>query len=158
MLIKLLLYANPIINVCQGFHCLLLQIAIENFDIFFIQLAFIEKFKWHNVGLFVRKPVFRVLQTTKAQYVYFDSIHPSQQSLVMWGRVFLVWTSTKQRIRCLAQGNNAVSAAGEARTHNPSISSQALYHWVTALLIFSRSLVKSVYKKFNFLISKPKHM
>ena len=33
---------------------------------------------------------------------------------------------------CLAQGPQR-SDAGEARTRNPSVSSQALYHWATAL-------------------------
>ena len=53
---------------------------------------------------------------------------------VMSGWVFLGWTSTKQRIKCLAQGHNAVPS-GEAITPNPSISSQALYHWATRLLL-----------------------
>ena len=33
---------------------------------------------------------------------------------------------------CLAQGSQR-SDAGEARTRYPSVSSQALYHWATAL-------------------------
>ena len=33
---------------------------------------------------------------------------------------------------CLAQGQQR-SDAGEARTRGPSVSSQALYHWATAL-------------------------
>ena len=33
---------------------------------------------------------------------------------------------------CLAQGPQR-SEAGEARTRGPSVSSQALYHWATAL-------------------------
>ena len=33
---------------------------------------------------------------------------------------------------CLAQGSQR-SDAGEARAHGPSVSSQALYHWATAL-------------------------
>ena len=33
---------------------------------------------------------------------------------------------------CLAQGTQR-SDAGEARTRGPSASSQALYHWLTAL-------------------------
>ena len=36
---------------------------------------------------------------------------------------------------CLAQGPQR-SDAGEARTHGPSVSSQALYHWATALPFF----------------------
>ena len=35
---------------------------------------------------------------------------------------------------CLAQGPQR-SEAGEARTCGPSVSSQALYHWATALPI-----------------------
>ena len=34
---------------------------------------------------------------------------------------------------CLAQGPQS-SDAGEARTRGPSVSSQALYYWATALL------------------------
>ena len=37
---------------------------------------------------------------------------------------------------CLAQGPHC-SDAGEARTRGPSVSSQALYHWATALTAFS---------------------
>ena len=36
---------------------------------------------------------------------------------------------------CLAQGPQR-SDAGEARTRGPSVSSQALYHWATALPSF----------------------
>ena len=35
---------------------------------------------------------------------------------------------------CLAQGPQG-SDTGKARTHGPSVSSQALYHWATALPI-----------------------
>ena len=38
----------------------------------------------------------------------FDSLRPSNNFSVMSRRVFLGWTSTKQRIKCLAQGHNAV--------------------------------------------------
>ena len=43
---------------------------------------------------------------------------------------------------CLAQGPQH-SDAGEARTRGPSVSSQALYHWATALpkLIFKYALL-----------------
>ena len=37
---------------------------------------------------------------------------------------------------CLAQGPQR-SDAGEARTHGPSVLSQALYHWATALTAIS---------------------
>ena len=41
---------------------------------------------------------------------------------------------------CLAQGPQR-SDAGEARTRYPSVSSQALYHWATALPLSSLSSV-----------------
>ena len=50
----------------------------------------------------------------------------------MLGRVFLDWTSTKQGLMSCSRTQH--SDASEAQTHNPSVSSQALYHWVTALL------------------------
>ena len=49
----------------------------------------------------------------------------------MSGRVFLVWTSTKQGLIYLAQGQ--CIDASEARIRNPSVLSQALYHWTIAL-------------------------
>ena len=36
--------------------------------------------------------------------IYFDSLRPSQQFFGHVGTVFLGWTSTKHRIKCLAQG------------------------------------------------------
>ena len=59
------------------------------------------------------------------QFVLFDSLRPINNLLVKHGRVFLGWTS-------LAQGQQRSDAA-EARTRGPSVSSQALYHWATAL-------------------------
>ena len=47
----------------------------------------------------------------------------------MPGRVFLGWTNTKP---C---SKSQRSAAGEAQTRKPSISSQALYHWAASLPI-----------------------
>ena len=44
-----------------------------------------------------------------AYFVWFATLHPSQQFSVMSGQVFLGWTSTKQRLMCLAQGHNAVT-------------------------------------------------
>ena len=41
-------------------------------------------------------------------FVLFDSLLPSQLFSVILGRVFMDLTSTKQRIKCLAQGHNAV--------------------------------------------------
>ena len=46
-------------------------------------------------------------------FVRFDSLHPSQHFFsVMLGHVFLGLTSTKQRIKCLAQGHQRI-ASGE---------------------------------------------
>ena len=50
---------------------------------------------------------------------------------VMSGR-FLGWTSTKQRINCLAQGRNKLPPV----RLEPATSSQSLYHWATAYLVF----------------------
>ena len=65
-------------------------------------------------------------------FVWFDSLCPINNLSVKQGRVFLGWTSTKLGKMCLAQGLQH-SDAGEARTRGPSVSSQALYHWATAL-------------------------
>ena len=48
---------------------------------------------------------------------------------------------------CLAQGPQR-SDAGEARTRGPSVSSQALYHWATALpsCIYRKGVEKAVAK------------
>ena len=56
----------------------------------------------------------------------------TKQSFSYAGRFFLGLTSTKLGEMCLAQGPQR-SDAGEARTRYPSVSSQALYHWATAL-------------------------
>ena len=60
----------------------------------------------------------------------------TQQSFSYAGRFFLGLTSTKLGLMCLAQGPQG-SDAGEARTRYPSVSSQALYHWATALPIMT---------------------
>ena len=54
---------------------------------------------------------------------------------------------------CLAQGPQR-SDAGEARTRGPSVSSQALYHWATALPI--SSIVTQFYQKLKHLFMKMK--
>ena len=41
-------------------------------------------------------------------YIWFDSLPPSQHFSTMSGQVFICSTSTKQRIKCRAQGHNAV--------------------------------------------------
>ena len=67
--------------------------------------------------------------------VWFDSLRLFNNLSVKQGRVFLGWTSTKLWLMCLAQGPQR-SDAGEARTRGLSVSSQALYHWATALPIW----------------------
>ena len=42
-------------------------------------------------------------------FVWFDSLRPSQQFLVIQGQVFLCWISSKQGLMCLAQGHNVVT-------------------------------------------------
>ena len=61
-------------------------------------------------------------------FVWFDSLRPIINLSVKQGWVFLGWTSTKLP----AQGPQH-TVAGEARTRGPSVSSQAFYHWATAL-------------------------
>ena len=51
---------------------------------------------------------------------------------------------------CLAQGSQR-SDAGEARTRGPSVSSQALYHWATALFKILPSIKNLNLDEFNFL-------
>ena len=41
---------------------------------------------------------------------------------------------------CLAQGPQR-SDMGEAQTRGPSVSSQALYHWATALHVFLEQML-----------------
>ena len=45
-----------------------------------------------------------------------------------WCSVQLGWTSTKQQVKCLAQGHNTVTGGCGSRTINPSIPSPTLYH------------------------------
>ena len=65
-------------------------------------------------------------------FVWFDSLRPINNLSVKQGRVFLGWTSTKLGLMCLAQGPQR-SDAGEAQAYGLSFSSQAFYHWATAL-------------------------
>ena len=62
--------------------------------------------------------------------VWFDCLRPINNLSVKQEWVFLVWTSTKLGLKHLAQGPQH-SHAGEAQTHGPTVSSQALYHWAT---------------------------
>ena len=65
-------------------------------------------------------------------FVWFDSLHTSQQFFSNVGTGLLGWTSTKQGLN-VSLSRTQHSADGEARTSNPSTSGQALYHWATAL-------------------------
>ena len=65
-------------------------------------------------------------------FIWFYSLRPINNLSFKQRRVFLGWTSTKLGEMCLAQGQQR-SDACEARTRGPSASSQALYHWGTAL-------------------------
>ena len=52
---------------------------------------------------------------------------------------------------CLAQSSQR-SDAGEARTRRTSVSSQALYHWATALPILRSMLFDNNKNNFNYLV------
>ena len=69
-------------------------------------------------------------------FVWFDSLRPINNLSVKQWRVFLGWTSTKLGF-VFAQGPQR-SDAGEALTPGPSVSSQVLYHWATALHVAAR--------------------
>ena len=67
-------------------------------------------------------------------FVWFDYLRPINNLSGKQGRVFLGWTSTKLGQMCLAAAQGPeCSDAGETRSHSPSVSSQALYHWPTVL-------------------------
>ena len=76
-----------------------------------------------------------------------DSLSSINNLSVKQGRVYLGWTSTKLGYVCLAQWPQR-SDAVEARTRGPPVSSQALYHWATALprrRVFSRRGPRDVF-------------
>ena len=91
----------------------------------------------------------------------FDSLRPTNNLSVIKGRVFLGWTSTKLRLMCLAHGPQC-SDACEARTRGPSVSSQALCHWATALPIFlpdsSQNSKENTAKALKYLFSYTEHL
>ena len=60
-------------------------------------------------------------------FVCVDALYPSQHFSAMSGRfpVFLGWTTSKQWIKCLAQGYNTVT--GEYQTSNPLIPNLIFY-------------------------------
>ena len=74
-------------------------------------------------------------------FVWFVCLFYCLFDMIILGRVFLGWTSTKQGLMCHAQGHNAASDTVEAWTCSPLVSSQTLYHGATALPIgmFSES-------------------
>ena len=65
-------------------------------------------------------------------FVWFDSLRPINNLSVKQGRVYLGWTNTKLGLMFLLKDPQR-SDADETRTRGPSVSSQALYHWATAL-------------------------
>ena len=65
------------------------------------------------------------------QHVCFDSLCPSQQ-LSYVGRGLPGFNQYLAKIN-VSYSRTQCSDAGEAQTRNPSASSQALYHWATAL-------------------------
>ena len=72
--------------------------------------------------------------TAQRCFCLFDLIIyvPVNNLSVTSGRGFLGWTSRLARIY-VSCSRTQRSNAGEARTRGPSVSSQALYHWATAL-------------------------
>ena len=64
--------------------------------------------------------------------VWFDSLHPSQQffSYIRTGLPVLNQYQTRINVSC---SRTQCSDAGEAQTSNPSVLSQAPYHWATSL-------------------------
>ena len=74
------------------------------------------------------KAYMKVISCESHFLVWFDFLRPINNLSVKQGRVFLGWTSTKLGYMCLAQGPLR-NDAGEAQTHGPSVSSQALHHW-----------------------------
>ena len=67
-------------------------------------------------------------------FVWFDSLRPSQQSLSYIGTGLPGLNQYWARIN-VSCSRTQHSDAGVAWTRGPSISSQALYHWATALPI-----------------------
>ena len=63
--------------------------------------------------------------------IWFFTSHQLSFSYKGTGRVFLGWTSTKLGLCSCSRTQR--SDASEDRTHGPSVSSQALYHWALAL-------------------------
>ena len=65
-------------------------------------------------------------------FVWFDSLHPSPQIFSYVGTGLPGLNQYQARIN-LSCSKTQHSDAGEARTSNLSVSSQALYYWATAL-------------------------
>ena len=64
-------------------------------------------------------------------FVWFDSLRPINNFSVIKGRVFLGWTSPKLGLMSLLKDTMQWCRWGSTRGH--SVSSQAFYHWATAL-------------------------
>ena len=66
-------------------------------------------------------------------FVWFDSLRPINNLSVIKGRAFLGWTSAKLGLMFLLKDTTQWR-----RSHGPLDSSQALYHWATALPMLRR--------------------
>ena len=64
--------------------------------------------------------------------IWFDSLHPSQQFISYVGTA-LPWLNQYLARINVSCSRTQCSDASEAQTHSPSVSSQALYYWTTAL-------------------------
>ena len=64
-------------------------------------------------------------------FVWFDSLRPINNLSVKQGRVFLGWTSTKLGLMFLLKDTTQWGRWGW--NLRPSVTSQVLYHWATAL-------------------------
>ena len=65
-------------------------------------------------------------------YVWFDALCPSRQFCGHFLSSWVVLRSTKQLIKCHAQGHNTITAGGKSQTSNHATSSLEL-HQATAL-------------------------
>ena len=83
-------------------------------------------------------------------FVWFDSLRPINNLSVIKGRSFLGWTNTKLGLMFLLKDTTQWHRWGS--NPRPFVSSQALYHWATALpnatYQVSRSLALWFWRKF----------
>ena len=81
-------------------------------------------------------------------FVWYDSIHPSQQFLSYVGKGLTRLNQYLARIN-VSFSRIQCSDACEAPTRNPSVSSQALYHWATELPNLHDALITATKLQFN---------